>query len=114
MTGEHGYQIVGHINPTAIYPAYVIPVVSIDGTGHALFLSREGGPDFRAVSNYVSHTTRYVGPRPVGSPEIHTDRLFAFGEEDCISYSATQIMESGYARHSRLPHILWLAGPPAA
>ena len=23
-------------------------------------------------------------------------------------------LESGYALHSRLPHILWLAGPPAA
>ena len=26
----------------------------------------------------------------------------------------TGIVWSGYALHSRLPHILWLAGPPAA
>ena len=27
---------------------------------------------------------------------------------------APRIVRSGYALHSRLPHILWLAGPPAA
>ena len=34
--------------------------------------------------------------------------------EPWLFTSVLTMTESGYALHSRLPHILWLAGPPAA
>ncbi len=44
------------------------------------------------------------------------EQLFVFrlGDNAHRLENSVRIVRSGYALHSRLPHILWLAGPPAA
>ena len=48
------------------------------------------------------------------------DKTFSTTCPHCNAFSGLSLVSapryeySGYALHSRLPHILWLAGPPAA
>ena len=57
----------------------------------------------------------YLHCLPLQSLKIDRSFLHAIKGDDCPAAEImTTMTRSGYALHSRLPHILWLAGPPAA
>ena len=91
-------------------------------TGHVVDFDREPVPNARVRA----YALLFRGARTIISPvaRAETDDLGEYRLYDLwagkyiIATSpprlGTTLGESGYALHSRLPHILWSADPPAA
>ena len=81
----------------------------IDLSGYSVVITDSSGVDRPAgLVGIFTGQVNFVIP-PETALGLATISLRKDGET-----LATGIAESGYALHSRLPHILWLAGPPAA
>ena len=100
--------------PNGMFPCYGLAEYTLLATGRfyaeSQSFSRTALEQNHAVPDRGAGCSQLVS---CGKPGADT-RLVIADPKTCSRCVDGTIGESGYALHSRLPHILWLAGPPAA